>query len=140
MANKWIFEKPKDYEHFQEWNKNQSCQYPNLNNSLVKVLEKIRKSDILVEAITEALHQYMYEKINDSPDTEDEKKIGYLNKRTAKSTKEPTDKPTNSKRWIVTDAEHRTAPNSMNVRQEERNVLNAKKSAITRIAAEQTKK
>ena len=57
--------------------------------------KKIRKSDMSVDAITEALHENLYEKLNDSPGTEDEKKIRYLNKRKAKSiTKEPTDKPT----------------------------------------------
>ena len=46
-----------------------------------------------VEAITEALHEYMYQKLNDSPETKAEKKIQYLNKRKTRSTKEPTDKP-----------------------------------------------
>ena len=40
-----------------------------------------------VEAITEALHEDMYEKLNDAPETEEEKKIRYLNKRKAKSYK-----------------------------------------------------
>ena len=35
-----------------------------------------------VEAITEALHEYMHEKLNDSPETE----IRYLTKRKAKIT------------------------------------------------------
>ena len=55
--------------------------------------KKIRKSDMSVEAITDALHEHMYEKLNDSPETEEEKKIRYLNKRKAKSFKEQTDKP-----------------------------------------------
>ena len=46
--------------------------------------KKIRKSDMSVEAITEALQEHMYEKLNDSPETEEEKKIRYLNKRKAK--------------------------------------------------------
>ena len=36
--------------------------------------KKIRNSDMSVEAITEALHEYMYEKLNDSQETEEEKK------------------------------------------------------------------
>ena len=52
--------------------------------------KKIRKSDMSVEAITDALHEHMYEKLNDSPETEEEKKIRYLNKRKAKSFKEQT--------------------------------------------------
>ena len=60
--------------------------------------KKIRKSDMSVKAITEALHEHMYEKLNDSPETEEEKKIRYLNKRKAKSYKEQTDKPTKFKK------------------------------------------
>ena len=60
--------------------------------------EKIRKSDMSVEAITEALHEFLYEKLNDSSETEDEKKIRYLNKRKAKRTKELTDNPTKFKK------------------------------------------
>ena len=33
-----------------------------------------------VEAITDAIHEYMYEKLNDSPETEGEKKIRYVKK------------------------------------------------------------
>ena len=51
-----------------------------------------------VEAITDALHKHMYEKLNESPETEEEKKIRYLNKRKAKSFKEQTDKPTKFKK------------------------------------------
>ena len=36
--------------------------------------EKIRKSDMPLEAITDAIHEYMYQKINDSLQTEEEKK------------------------------------------------------------------
>ena len=36
--------------------------------------KKIRKSDMSLEAITDAVHEYMYEKLNDSPETEEEKK------------------------------------------------------------------
>ena len=41
--------------------------------------KKIRKSDMSVEVITDALHEHMYEKLNCSPETEEEKKIRYLN-------------------------------------------------------------
>ena len=69
-----------------------------------------------VEAITDALHEHMYEKLNDSPETE-EKKIRYLNKRKAKSIRD-----------------------SKNARPEGRNAQNAKRSATTRNVAEQTRK
>ena len=51
-----------------------------------------------IEANTEALHEYMYEKLNDPLETEEEKKIRYLNKRKTKSTKELSEKPTKIKK------------------------------------------
>ena len=59
---------------------------------------KIRKTDMSVEAITDAIHEYMYEKLNDSPETEKEKKIRYLNKRKTKATKEQLVKPAKFKK------------------------------------------
>ena len=41
-----------------------------------------------IEAITEALHENMYEKLNDSPETEEEKNIRYLKKRKTKNTED----------------------------------------------------
>ena len=38
--------------------------------------KKIRKSDMSVEAITDAIHEYMYKKLNDSLETDKEKKSG----------------------------------------------------------------
>ena len=81
----------------------------------------------------------MYEKLSDSPETEDEKKIRYINKRKTKAPKNQRINRQSSKSWIVTVAEHRTGPDSMNARQEEGTVHNAKKLAITRNVAEQTK-
>ena len=43
--------------------------------------KKIRKSDMSVEPITDAILEYTYDKLNDSPETEEEKKRCYLNKR-----------------------------------------------------------
>ena len=37
-----------------------------------------------VEAITEALHEHMYEKLNDSPETEVEKKLDTSKKKSEK--------------------------------------------------------
>ena len=47
-----------------------------------------------IEAITEALHEYMYNKLNDSPETEEKKKMRYLIKRKTKNTKDLSEKPT----------------------------------------------
>ena len=60
------------------------------------------------EATTEALQAYMYEKLNDSPETEDEKKIRFLIKRKTRSTKKPTDKPAKFKKL---DCRRCEAPN-----------------------------
>ena len=70
--------------------------------------KKIRKNDMSVEAITEALHEHMYEKLNDSSETKEEKKIRYLNKRKLKSHKEQMDKPTKFKKM---DCNRCRAPN-----------------------------
>ena len=70
--------------------------------------KKIRKHNMSVEAITEALHEHMYENLNDTPETEEEKKIRYLSKRKAKSDKEPMDKQTKFKKL---DCNRRGAPN-----------------------------
>ena len=41
--------------------------------------EKIRKNDMLIEAITDAIHEYMHETLNESPKTR-EKKIRQMEK------------------------------------------------------------
>ena len=60
--------------------------------------KKIRKSDMSVEAITDAILEYTYDKLNDSPETEEEKKIRYLIKRKIKPTNEQPEKPTKVKK------------------------------------------
>ena len=51
--------------------------------------KKIRKSDMSIEAISDAIHENMYEKLNESPETEIEKKIRHVDKRKLKN-REPT--------------------------------------------------
>ena len=41
-------------------------------------MKKIRKSDISVDARTEDIHLNMYQKIIDSPETEEEKKFRHV--------------------------------------------------------------
>ena len=101
--------------------------------------KKIRKSDMSIDAITEALHEYMYEKLNDSPETEEEKKIRYLNKRKTQSTKDLSEKPTKLKKTVI-DAEHQIGPDNTNVRPGEKNAQNAKRLDTMQNIAEQTKK
>ena len=45
-----------------------------------------------VEAISEAIHEHMYEKINDSPETKEEKKTRHVEKRQLKLIREQTDR------------------------------------------------
>ena len=54
--------------------------------------KKIRKSDMSIEAITDAIHEYMYEKLNESPETEEEKKIRHVDKRKLAKNKEQTER------------------------------------------------
>ena len=43
-----------------------------------------------LEAVTDATHEHMYEKLYDSPKTEEEKKIRHVGKRKLKFSKEQT--------------------------------------------------
>ena len=92
-----------------------------------------------MEAIIEALHEHMYEKLNDSPETEEEK-IRYLKKRRAKSHKKQMGKPTKFKKM---DCNRYGAPNWS--RQHEcpargKNAQSAKRLAIMENVAEQIRK
>ena len=91
-----------------------------------------------VEEIIEALREYLYEQLNDSPETE-EKKVRNLNKRKTKSTKEPLDIPAKLKKLHCNNC---GAPNWSG--QDEcpargKNVRNAKRLVTTQNAVEQTK-
>ena len=90
-----------------------------------------------IEAITDAIHEYMYEKLNESTETEEVKKIRHLDKR--KLTKKKNE-PNGTRRrddWTATNAVHPTGPNSMNVPPEERNAQNAVNWANVQNAADQ---
>ena len=50
----------------------------------MKIKKKIRKSDMSIEAITDAIHDYMYEILNESPETEEEKKTRHVEKKEIK--------------------------------------------------------
>ena len=54
--------------------------------------KKISKSNMSIEAITDAIHEYMYEKLNESPETEEEKKIRHVDKRKLTRNKEQTER------------------------------------------------
>ena len=92
-----------------------------------------------IEAISKALHEYMYENLTDSPETEEEKKIRYLNKRKTKSTNELSEKPTKFKKLDCNRCGAPNGPDSTNARLGERNVQNVKRLDITQNIAEQRK-
>ena len=54
--------------------------------------KKIRKSNMSIEAITDAIHEYMYEKLNKSPETEEKKKIRHVDKKKLTRNKEQTER------------------------------------------------
>ena len=51
-----------------------------------------------IEAITDAIHEYMYEKLNESPKTEEEKKIRHVDKRKLTKNKEQTERSPKTRR------------------------------------------
>ena len=71
--------------------------------------KKIRKSDMSVEAITEAIHEYAYEKLNESPETDEDKKIRHVEKRKLKYGKEHTERNPKTARRL--DCNRCGAPN-----------------------------
>ena len=60
-----------------------------------KAKKKIRKSDMSVEAITDAIHEY--EKIIESPETEEQKKIRHMDKKTKKKQRRMNGTPTKAR-------------------------------------------
>ena len=77
--------------------------------------EKIPKGDMSIEAITDAIHEYMYDKLNEP--TEIEKKL-----TRGKNWKITKNKPIVSRKqneWTAINADS-IGPNSMNVLQEEK--------------------
>ena len=90
-----------------------------------------------IEAITDTIHENIYEKLNESPETEEEKKIRHVDKRKLAKKK---NKPNVTRRrddWTAINAVHLTGPNNMNVPLEGRNVQNAVNWAIMQNVADQ---
>ena len=76
--------------------------------------KKVRMSDMSVKAITNAMHEYINGKLNDSPETEEEKNR-YLNNEKQDQQKNNRINRQNSRKLIVTVAEHRKGQDNMNV-------------------------
>ena len=85
-----------------------------------------------VEVITAAKHEYMYEELNESPETDEDKKIRLVEKRKLKYGKEHTERnPKTARNWTVIGAERPTGPNNTNAPRKERSVPNAVNWDIT---------
>ena len=63
--------------------------------------KKIRKSDMSVEAVTNTIHECMYEKLNESPETEEKKKTRHVDKKLTNS-KEQTERYPKTRRLDCT--------------------------------------
>ena len=72
-----------------------------------------------VEAITDTIHEYMYEKMNESKDSEEERKIKHVDRKRTYQKPEKKHK-TNSEKKTVSDAGHQTGTNHMIVRQRQK--------------------
>ena len=94
--------------------------------------KKSRKNEMSVESITDAIQEYMYEKLNDSPETAGRKRKSdtWMIER-QNSQKNNRKNRQNSRKLIVTVSEHWTGHDSTNVPQDERNVQNAVKLATS---------
>ena len=68
--------------------------------------KNFRKSDMSIEAVTDAIHEYMYETLNESTETEEEKKFRHVDKRKLKNTK--TIGIQKQDEWTTINAEHPT--------------------------------
>ena len=85
--------------------------------------EKSNKNETWLEPLTDAVLGYVYEKLNNPPETEEEKKNRHWNGK-AKIKIHNRTQPKNTKHRTTSDAVHQIGLNSLSVRQEE-NVQNA---------------
>ena len=73
-----------------------------------------------VEAFTDTIHGYMYEKRNESKDSEEEIKIKHVDRK--RTYQKPEREKTNLEKWIVLDAGHRIEINHMTAQHKQKNV------------------
>ena len=71
-----------------------------------------------IEAVPDTIHEYMYQKMKESRDSEEETKIIHVDR---KSKYQKPEQKTNSEKSIVSDAAHRTGVNNTTARQKQRN-------------------
>ena len=73
-----------------------------------------------VEAIIDTIHDFIYKKMNESRDSEEETKIKHVDRKRNYQNHEKKQK--NSEKLIVSNAAHRTGANKTVARQKQRNV------------------
>ena len=110
--------------------------------------KKIRKSTMTIEAITTLIHEHMYDRLNDSNNSNDGKEIRYVQERqyNRKWTERPDQdrtkrKPENTRyKQAITVADnvvHRTGRDNITVQQKQLNAETAKEEDTTGKCAEQ---
>ena len=72
-----------------------------------------------VEAITDTIHEYMYEKMNESRDTEEETNINTWTEKEATKNRKETNQ-INSEKSTALDAEDQTGTNNMIAQQKQK--------------------
>ena len=89
-----------------------------------KIKKKIRKSDMTIETIPDLIHEYMYNRLNESNNSNDGKEIQHIG--LDKSSYERT------KNTKITDVVHLTGQEYITARQSPQNAVIAKEGDITR--------
>ena len=99
--------------------------------------EQIKKGDMSVEEITDTIHEYMYEKMNESKVSEEPKIKHVIEKEPTKNTKGKN--KSKLEKWTVLDARHRIEKKSHDCPAKTKKCLNWGKLVITQDYAVQNK-
>ena len=110
--------------------------------------KKSRKSDMTIETITALIHEHMYDRLNDSNNSNDGREIKhvqerpYIRKLTKKTmqTKQRKDRNTKNRSQKITDvdnAEHQIGQDNISAQQNQQNVENVKEEDNTKRCADQ---
>ena len=111
--------------------------------------KKIRKSGMMIETITALIHEHMYDRLNDSNNSNDGREIKHVQERNHTNdngqtkpmqTKQRKDRITKNKSQKTTDVEnveHQIGQDNISAQQNQQNVENAKEEVTTKRCADQ---
>ena len=109
--------------------------------------KKIRKSDITVETITALIHEHLYDRLNDSNNSNDAREIKHVQERPYKRKWTDKNNAERTKKWPeyqksqkisdVDSARHQFGRDSTFVQQKQQSAETAKEEAITKKSADQ---